>query len=127
MAYFNQERKKALSPAIKALCKEYGVTVTFGVDHYSTFVINLRGGELDLMSDIKNMCSYDVEHHNISHTRVENFTGRNREFVTKLQQLANIGNHNNSDLMTDYFDVGWYVDIHVGRFQKPYICTKEIA
>jgi len=34
-----------------------------------------------------------------------------------------IGNHNNTDLMSDYFDVGWYISINVGKWDKPYEVT----
>ena len=34
-------------------------------------------------------------------------------------------NHNNSDVQTDYFDVGWYIEINVGDWEKPYKLTKE--
>jgi hypothetical protein len=27
--------------------------------------------------------------------------------------------------MTDYFDVGWYVDINIGSTDKPFKCTNE--
>jgi hypothetical protein len=33
----------------------------------------------------------------------------------------NAGNHNRSDAMTDYFDVGWYVDVNIGKWNQPYI------
>jgi hypothetical protein len=32
----------------------------------------------------------------------------------------NDGNHDNSDIQSDYFDVGWYISINVGRWDKPY-------
>ncbi len=28
--------------------------------------------------------------------------------------------YDNSDIMTDYFDVAWYVDINIGKWNKPY-------
>ena len=34
-----------------------------------------------------------------------------------------VGNHNNSDISTDYFDVGWYIDINIGKWDKPYEVT----
>ena len=30
----------------------------------------------------------------------------------------NVGNHDNSDPMTDYFDVGWYISVNLGRWDK---------
>ena len=32
-------------------------------------------------------------------------------------------NHDNSDIQTDYFDVGWYVDVNAGIWNKPYVCN----
>jgi hypothetical protein len=36
----------------------------------------------------------------------------------------NGGNHDNSDVQTDYFDVGWYVDVNIGSWDKPYTLEK---
>jgi hypothetical protein len=35
-----------------------------------------------------------------------------------------VGNHDRSDIQSDYFDVGWYVDINIGRWNKPYALVK---
>lgn len=48
----------------------------------------------------------------------------NRETHPYLQQIYNIansGNHDNSDAMTDYFDVGWYVWMHIGSYDKEFV------
>ena len=50
----------------------------------------------------------------------DHFTGKSLEFLNKLVPLMMVGNHDNSDIMTDYFDVGWYIDINIGRWNKPY-------
>ena len=31
------------------------------------------------------------------------------------------GNFDNSDPQSDYFSVGWYTDINVGKWNKPYV------
>ena len=48
------------------------------------------------------------------------FSGRVLEFLTKVIRVLNGGNHDNSDAMVDYFDVGWYVDVRFGRWKNPY-------
>ena len=53
----------------------------------------------------------------------EHFEGVAKEFLLKLKDAMMIGNHNNSDIMTDYFDVGWYIKINVGKWDKPYEVT----
>jgi hypothetical protein len=37
-----------------------------------------------------------------------------------IRDAMNTGNHDNSDITTDYFDVGHYVDIRIGRWDKPF-------
>lgn len=50
MGYMNQDRKKELAPAIKAVLKKYGVKGTIAVQHHSTLVVNIKEGDLDLLS-----------------------------------------------------------------------------
>jgi hypothetical protein len=38
----------------------------------------------------------------------------------ELRDAMNDGNWDNSDPQTDYFNVGWYSYIKIGRFGKPY-------
>ena len=35
-------------------------------------------------------------------------------------QALNTDNHDNSDIQTDYFDVGHYVELNIGTWEKPY-------
>jgi hypothetical protein len=36
----------------------------------------------------------------------------------------NDGNWDKSDIQSDYFNVGWYVDVNIGRWNKPYALVK---
>jgi hypothetical protein len=122
MAYFNQERKAAMAPKIKALLKRYGMKGSLAVRHHSTVVLNLKQGPIDFGQD---------EHRGHLQVNVywihENYEGVARKFLEEAYAILMNGNHNNSDIQTDYFDVGWYVDINVGRWNKPYICTGRTA
>ena len=51
MAYISQDDKKALAPQIKAVLKKYGMKGSIGINHYSSLVVNLAGGALDLIGD----------------------------------------------------------------------------
>jgi hypothetical protein len=119
MAYFNQEMKKAIAPKIKALLAEYGMKGSLSVNHHSSVVLTLKSGPLDFGQKAGDVNVYWIDQH---------YTGRAREFLQKAYKILMQGNWNNSDIQTDYFDVGWYVDIKVGRWDKPYQLTeKEIA
>lgn len=118
MAYMDQAKKKELAPGIKRVLKKYGMKGTLGVNHHSTLVINISSGPID----------FGVDHHQVNHYWIErNYQGESRDFLKELKDAAMRDNHDNSDIMTDYIDVGYYLDINIGRWNKPYTCTKEFA
>lgn len=130
MAYMNQEKKARLLPAIKAVCEKYGVKATVSVRNHMTLCITLREGR-DILAGIKadKWCeptkvresgNADV---NVYWIR-DHWEGWSADFLCELKDAANAGNHDNSDSQTDYFDVGWYLDIEVGRWDKPYKITE---
>jgi hypothetical protein len=50
----------------------------------------------------------------------DHYSGKALKFLSELIPVMNDGNHDRSDIMTDYFDVGWYIDINIGRWDAPY-------
>ena len=56
----------------------------------------------------------------VSHHWTDSFDGKAKEFLDKAFAIMFEGNHDNSDIMTDYFDVGWYIDVNIGKWDKPY-------
>ena len=137
MAYMSQERKQSLAPAIKAVLKKYNVKGSLAVNNHSTLVLNIKSGSIDFienfiqtdkdlpygkhMSDdqvayIRKNRSLDVN----VYWYKEHFSGKALAFLSEVIPLMNKGNHDNSDVQTDYFDVGWYVDVNIGKWDKPY-------
>ena len=128
MAYMSQDRKKELAPAIRAWCKAYRVKATIAVRHHSTLVVNIKSGKLDFCQNYFETVSKNrpnvtqkPDHIDVNpYWAHEHFTGDCLDFITGLLERMNRGNHDNSDIMTDYFDVGWYVDVNIGDWDKPY-------
>jgi len=124
MASMNQDKKKAIAPKIKEICKRYNVKATLSVLHGMTLCLNIKSGEIDFFDD--SSLDYEKERGqiqvNVYHYK-DHFTGMSKAFLSEVIPALNSGNHDNSDVMSDYFDVGWYIDVNVGRFQKPYIFT----
>lgn len=117
MAYFSQERKKEMQPKIKALLKEYNMKGSLSVKHSSAVVLNLKEGAVDfgVERDYEQVNTFYID---------KLYKGVAKEFLLKAKAILMSGNHNNSDLHTDYHDVGWYVDINIGRYDQPY---KKVA
>lgn len=38
----------------------------------------------------------------------------------KITKIANRKNYDNSDIQTDHFDVGYYFNLHIGKWNKPF-------
>lgn len=141
MAYFNQERKQQRAPAIKAILKKYGVKGSLAVRNHSTFVLNIKSGKVDF---IENFIQTDIDKpygNKMSADQVacirknqsldvnvywyqEHYSGKAKSFLKEVLAAMNGGNHDNSDVQTDYFDVGWYVDVNIGSWDKPYTLEK---
>lgn len=138
----SQETKKSLAPKISAVLKKYGLKGTLSVEHYSTLVLTISSGEINFIwnyNAVANACNegktvndYNYRREctdgtidvNVYHMNSA-FDGVALKCLEELRAIMYIGNHDNSDAMTDYFDVGWYVTIQIGRWNKPYIFTKE--
>jgi hypothetical protein len=132
MAYMSQDHKKTLVPAIKAVLAKYGVKGTVAVRHHSTLVVNVSQGRLDLIGNA-NAKSQErspagerrapwKDHIDVNNYHVwDQFSGDCLEFVLALLDACNAGNWDKSDLCADYHNVGWYVDINLGRYNRPYI------
>ena len=120
MAYMSQDRKKELTPGIKKVLKKYGVKATLSVRNHSVLVLNISAGKLDFLGEY-NEEARDGRIQVNPYWVKEHYSGVSRDFLTEVVAAMNAGNWDRSDVMTDYFDVGWYVDINVGKWNKPYV------
>lgn len=127
MAYMNQAKKKLLAPQIDAVLKKYGVKGTLSVRNHSTLVLTAYSGKVDFLADWAD----DLRPRNdVSYIQVNpyytdrDFNGNSRQFFSDMLAAMNDGNHDHSDVQSDYFDVGWYVDINIGKWDSPYQVMK---
>ncbi|MBT7557485.1 hypothetical protein HN615_11230 [Candidatus Woesearchaeota archaeon] len=134
MAYYSQERKKSVAPLVRDLLKEYGFKGSLSVDNHSSVILTLKEGNMDVIGNYNEVMKDRPRNHIFeqAHSRdreldvnvywyKEDFSGRVLEFLTKVIRVLNVGNHNRSEPMVDYFDVGWYVHVRFGRWNTPYV------
>lgn len=136
MAYMSQEKKALIAAELKKVMpKTWKYTV--GVNHHSTIVLTIACAPVDLVAEWNRVCQEN--HHGpehipfnpaTSHIQVNEFYlerqfDKSLPLFKKIKECLNTGNHDRSDMMTDYFDVGWYVSINIGRWNKPFVCTRH--
>lgn len=147
MAHMNQEKKNAIAPQIKAVLKKYRTKGTVAVRNYSTLVVNIKSSDLDLVGAADRWNAYiaqrrsyvqryavednfDVNpYHEVSNMREigeDEIADFYEELIAAMNGVGTaFANYDNSDIQTDYFDIGWYVDINVGKWDRPFVYTGE--
>lgn len=129
MAYVSQELKARLAPRIRAICKRHGIKASLAVRNHSSLVLTVRQGGIDFVAD------YGISPQDRTHAKQfgiqvnpyhykSHFNGRALKFLSEVIPAMNDGNHDRSDIQTDYFDVGWYIDVNIGRWNRPYALEK---
>jgi hypothetical protein len=129
MAYMSQEKKAKIAANLKSVVPS-NWKYSLAVRHHSTIVFNLKSAPLDLpaiwfrFNADKNPdrapdhapSSLQVNTHWLD----EHWPADIAKTLSKIAAALNTDNHDRSDSQTDYFDVGHYVDINIGRWNQPF-------
>lgn len=142
MAYISQDEKSKLAPTIKAILKKYGVKGTLSIRNHSSLVLTLKSGKIDF---IENYIATDTAKHygqpmsadQVAYIRKngyldvntywigDHYSGKAKAFLTEMKAaMEGPDFFNEDDVQTDYFHRSHYVDINVGKWDKPYTVTK---
>ena len=123
MAYVNQATKTKIAPKIKAICAKYKVKGSLSIRHHSTLVLTIKSGAIDFIGNGNVNCGQantsGYEQINPYHYG-SHYSGKAKKFLQEVLAEMNAGNHDNSNAQIDYFDVGWYVDVNIGKWNQPY-------
>lgn len=117
MAHMNQVRKALLKTEIDKVMPK-GWKYTLAVRHHSTLVMTIKSATIDLIGEnLDAQSRYPVRPMridlNLYHLNLS-YSGKTLKIMEAIKAACNVGNHDRSEPQTDYFDVGWYVDINVG-------------
>lgn len=129
MAYVSQEKKQTACAALKSAIPQTWKW-SLAVQHHSTLVLTIYSAPVDLVrAYVSQRCSDEVREHCLRQMHVDLNPYHWREhFVDSVLQgvfarifdAMNQGNWDRSDIQTDYFDVGHYVAVQLGRWNKPF-------
>ena len=133
MAYMNQEKKAVIKANLDKALKGTGVKCSLSVSNHTAICCTIKSAPIDLIANMNEVCRvapganrYGTYQDAKDYVQInpywyqEHFTGNAYKFLSELFSAMNVGNHDRSDIQTDYFDVGWYVDVNIGDWNKPY-------
>ena len=116
MAYISQKDKKELAVDIKKVLKKYGCKGNIGVKDNMSLYVDVMEGPIDFKHT-----------HGDGYTQVntywidDHYDGIEKDFLNDLKSAMK-GNkwYDNSNAQIDYFDTAYYIDINIGKWNKPY-------
>jgi hypothetical protein len=143
MAYVTEQIITKARTALKALNKEYGVKSTLSGKNSSTLTLTIAEGSIDF---VQNYCENIIEHKyymndadyvvayvtkkqaiDVNEYYLDRaFSGKALEYLEKAKAIMYVDHWDKSDVQTDYFHCAFYVNINIGRWDKPYKFVNKI-
>ena len=128
MAYMNQEKKAKIAAALKLVVPK-SWKYSLSVDNHSTIVMVVKSAPVDIIGETAAVKPfkdiYDVPYRpkniSVNPYHYQNAFMESKEVIGKIMDCLNMDNHDNSDIMTDYFDVGHYVELKFGKWDQPFV------
>lgn len=127
MAYVTREVIAKCRAGAAVIRKKYGIKLTFSVQNGSTLLCTISSGKVDFFGSMtEKAASYsDGKYCQVNHYHIESsFTGVAAECLNEINDLMHVDHWDKSDIQTDYFHCAYYVNIHVGRWDKGYALEK---
>ena len=135
MAYMNQERKQKIAQTLKPILAKYKVKGSLSVRNHMSIVLTLKSGAIDFIGNSNRVCGndfYQVQRGfkptTSGYDQVnpywfqDHYDGDAKAFLTEaFKALKSADWYDESDAMIDYFNIAYYVDINIGKWDTPYI------
>ena len=135
----NQERKAKIATAIKPILAKYGVKGSLSVRNHSTICLTVKSGKIDFIENYiftdgvkpyakhfsEDQIAYIRKNQSIDvnpYWFQEHFSGLAKDFLTEAFQALKAADwYDESDAQIDYFNTAYYVDLNIGKWDKPYV------
>lgn len=136
MAYMNQEKKAKIAAQLKKVVPA-GWKYSLAVEHRSGIRMTISQAPVDLLGQIRECILQNSPEPSLWRVQSGYYELNNYWFKSQLEghphledfkaimAALNIDNHNRSDIQSDYFDIGHYVYLTVGKYNKPFVCTAQ--
>jgi hypothetical protein len=110
MAYISTESIAKIRNEIKQrFPAKDGWKISIKKEHYSGVRITILQGPVNFLPEESKKIKSSFFPDKSSHP-----------YLQQIYNIANSGNHDNSDAMSDYFDVGWYIWLNIGEYGNEY-------
>jgi hypothetical protein len=121
MAFMDQAKKKVIAEELKKVVpKDWKYSLS--VHNHSSITMTIKSAPIDLIGLHKNLHESVKGHVQLNDFYLDRaYDGELLETMIKIKNALNTGNFDKSDSQTDYFHVGFYSHMHLGRWDKPFM------
>lgn len=125
MAYMDQEKKAKIAAALKQVVPA-GWKYSLSVNNHSTIVMTIKSAPYDLIANLYPDTDRREVNVNVYWAEKHLANGQDKQAILKIIECLNLDNFDKSDIMTDYFHVGHYVDLRIGTWSKPFEVIEQL-
>lgn len=139
MAWVQKETIDKVRAALKVLNKEYGMKTSVSGTNSSSLNVRISSGKIDLignyietvgaanvMRDYEEVAKYvkRTGYIQVNHYWLDTaYTGRALEYLEKVKAIMAVDHWDKSDIQSDYFHCAYYMNIHIGTWNKSFEVT----
>lgn len=139
MAWVQKETVTKVREALKVLNKEYGMKTSVSGTNSSSLNVRISSGKIDLignyietvgaanvMRDYEEVAKYvkRTGYIQVNHYWLDTaYTGRALEYLEKVKAIMAVDHWDKSDIQSDYFHCAYYMNIHIGAWNKSFEAT----
>ena len=139
MAYMNQTKKATIASKVKPILAKYRMKGSLSVRNHMSIVLTITSGPIDFIGDLQPQRQFGYVTTELDKDKMrqryeldinphwyhEHYTGQSLAFLSEIiPAMYGADWYDRSDIQTDYFDTAYYVDVNVGKWNKPYVLTK---
>jgi hypothetical protein len=130
MAFVDQSKKSRIAANLKKVVPK-GWKYSLAVRNHSTIVMTVASAPFELIKAFKSSDYFKPETATYLNVNPYHYSAFIKdecvvEVFAKIFEALNTDNYDNSDTQTDYFDCGHMVDMNLGRWDKPFVCTAQV-
>ena len=114
MAYITTEQVKEKRVLLKkAFPAKHGWRFSVTREHMSSINISIM--------QYPDNYDFNTPHNCVNHFYIKDsdFGENEKEVLLKINEIAHLGHWDDSDMMTDYFNCAFYVNLSIGKWDKP--------
>ncbi len=142
MAWVQKDTVTKVREALKALNKEYGMKTSVSGTNSGSLKVRIISGKIDFVQNRLDMLEGDMRYseeekanHRLYLTKFNSgmqvnhywldtaFSGVALDYLEKVKAIMSVDHWDKSDIQSDYFNCAYYMNIDIGKWDKPYELT----